>query len=362
MKHRVEFVGLVGAALALALLAYGGRAAQNAPISTASSYDTGTNGYRALYETLRAAGVDVTRFEAPTGRLDRRRIGVLVVAASEGDGRALSLDKRGRSALHAFVAAGGRLVVLAPSFDPRTDAVPGAGATTALPAERATLLRANAVAARGSDRDLRGVAWVEAPIGAAFGRTHRHAVGLLANGHGIVALRYRIGKGDAIAIAAPQLWSNALVGRADNLRFAYNVLAKHGTVAFDEYVHGYVQATSFWGALPATVHLAVWIGLALGVLGLIGANLPFAPTLALDPPDERDTSAYLDAMAALMRRARAARTAIAAFARDAEAHAPRDPETQQRQARIATLAREARPSDAALLEAARLDYRLRKET
>ena len=74
--------------------------------------------------------------------------------------------------------------------------------------------------------------------------------------------------------------------------------------SFDEYVHGYDEGVTFWNALPAAVHTAVYLTIAIVVLALVGANVPFVPAIPLEPPDERDSSGYIDAMAALMRRAR----------------------------------------------------------
>ena len=39
---------------------------------------------------------------------------------------------------------------------------------------------------------------------------------------------YRLGRGEVIAITAPALFGNAQLRNADNLRFAYNVIANHG--------------------------------------------------------------------------------------------------------------------------------------
>ena len=107
-----------------------------------------------------------------------------------------------------------------------------------------------------------------------------------------------------IAITAPSLFGNDELRNAGNLRLAYNAIAGHGPVAFDEYVHGYDESVTMWGALPAPVHAAVWIVIALAVIALIGANVPFAPPYKTDPPDERDSSGYITALAELMRRSR----------------------------------------------------------
>ena len=126
---------------------------------------------------------------------------------------------------------------------------------------------------------------------------------LLADDRGMVA-DLSLGKGEVVAITVPTLFSNAHLLDADNLAFAYDVVAGHGPVAFDEYVHGYDDDVTLWQALPQPVRAAAWVVAAIVGLALIGANVPFAPPIPAEPPDERDSSAYVDAMAALLRRAR----------------------------------------------------------
>ena len=71
-------------------------------------------------------------------------------------------------------------------------------------------------------------------------------------------------------------------------------------------MHGYDDDATLWQVLPQSVRLAAWIVAAIIGLALIGANVPFAPPVPAEPPDERDSSAFVNAMAALLRRAHAA--------------------------------------------------------
>ena len=188
---------------------------------------------------------------------------------------------------------------------------------------------------------------------------------LLAAGGGTVALAYLYGKGEVVAISAPALFGNAQIARADNARFAYDLLAGRGPVVFDERPHGYAVDKSFWEALPNPVRVAFWIVCSIVALALIGANVRFAPPIPLDPPDERDSSAYLRAMAGLLRRARSARAAIGVFADDASRRARRHPdlapENAEAVAQLAQLREISHPGDAVLIRAATLDARLRKD-
>ena len=118
MKHRAELAVLVGGLVILAALAYGRQAAVSrgpAP-SVYSTYDTGPNGYRALYEVLRRAGVPVRASERALAVLDSD-VKTLVVTGYETRpvGQA-ARRARLRPVCERFVEDGGRLVVLDTEF------------------------------------------------------------------------------------------------------------------------------------------------------------------------------------------------------------------------------------------------------
>jgi Domain of unknown function (DUF4350) len=326
----------------------------SAPNSIYSTYDTGPNGYGALYNVLRSAGVEANRFSRVLGLLDPGT-GTLVLSSYANDPSPKPLDEQDEAALKRFVENGGRLVVLDDDFEGKDDITPGVGTSKHVKLTSATAL--------ARDRYTAGVDRVAAPIEAVFPFNDATRVPLLANDAGVVAVSYRLGKGEVVAITSPQLFSNAHLRDADNVRFAYNAIAGHGAVAFDEYVHGDDEDMSMWAALPRPVQIAVYVVALIVVLALIGANVPFAPPIPLDPPDERDSSAYLRAMGALMRRARAARAAVMVFAADAARRRRPNASAEQREAiaEIERINQEPHPSEAALVRAAVLDFRLRKE-
>jgi hypothetical protein len=317
MKGRRFDILVIALGIALLLgVAYFRNASQSSSTpSVYSTYDSGPRGYRALYEVLRAEGkVSIVRSERDLSLLDPS-VDTLVISSIVPDTSfvnprpAKPLDDRDLKVLKSFVTKGGRLVVLATDIGGSEDARLG------LPAvhEVKDLGRAESL----SPARTPGVRSVQAPTPVAFPFDVRKATPLLANAQGLIAIAYPLGKGEVIAIAAPQIVSNRYLAKADNARFAYDVLAGRGAVAFDERIHGYVEDKSFWDALPPPVHVAIWITVGLVLLALFGANVRFAPPLAVDRPDERDSAAYVEAMAGLLRRARAARSAIAAFADDA---------------------------------------------
>lgn len=265
--------------------------------SVYSSYDTGPNGYRALYEVLHGAGVPVTRFERVVGALDPS-VRTLVITGYEHDPDAKPLDRRDTDDLRRFVSDGGRLVAFDEEFAEPQDVTPGVG--TSLQIRHGGIgaipLTTNAFTA--------GVASVHGSIKWTFPYDTKRGVPLLANHDGIVALWYRYGRGEVVAVTAPGLFANEALRNADNVRFAYNAIAGHGLVAFDEYVHGYSDSPTMWGVLPAAVRDAVWIVVAIAAIALVGANVPFAPPYLPAPGGERTSSDYITAIAGLLRRSR----------------------------------------------------------
>ncbi len=293
---RLDVIILAGCALLLILLAYERSATeQKHRPSVFSTYDTGPNGYRALYEVLNAGGLPVRRYERELPLLESS-VRTLVITGYEEDPSAKPLDEHDAAWLRDYVLKGGRLVAIDEEFAGPEDIAPGVGTTLRNGGgEAVTLARSEYTA---------GVSHVQGTIGWIFPFKEPRGVPLLANRQGMVAVLYRVGKGEVIAVTAPALFGNAQLRNADNLRFAYNAIAGHGTAAFDEYVHGYSDSLTTWGALPAAVHAAVWIVVALIVIALIGANVPFAPPYLPNAPDERDSSHFITALAELMRRSR----------------------------------------------------------
>jgi hypothetical protein len=294
--RRFDVAFFIAGIFIIAALAYAGATAPRPHQSVASTYDTGRNGYRALYEVLQGAGVPVSRFESELPLLGSS-VRTLVLTGYEDDPSAKPLDEHDAEALHGFVARGGRFVAIDSEFAGSEDVTPGVGTTVRAPGGREAIpLARNAYTA--------GVPNVRGAIDWTFPFKERRGIPLLANSSGMVAISYPFGRGEVIAITAPNLFDNATLRNAGNLRFAYNVIAGHGNVAFDEYAHGYTETPSLWSVLPVPVRAAVWTVVAIAVIALVGANVPFAPPFLPDAPDERDSSHYITALAELMRRSR----------------------------------------------------------
>jgi hypothetical protein len=358
-RRRWEIAVLVIGLIVLALVAVGRQQAQyREPPSVYSTNDTGPNGYRALYEVLRAANVPATRFGRLLTLLDPK-VRTLVITRFEDDPMAGEepIDENDAKSLTRFVHDGGRLVAIDTDFAGKADLAPNVGTTVEVKDSSGAI-------ALAKGPFTQGVRQIDGPVDAIFRFNATTGVPLLANQRGVVATYSTYGKGEVIAISAPRLFSNAHLRDGDNAAFAYNAIAGHGPVAFDEYVHGYDDNLSMWSVLPRPMKIALYIVLGIVLLAVLGAAIPFAPTVPLEPPDERDSSAYLDAMAALLRRANAAREAIAQFAADGRKRV-RHVQTDRMKASIGeleVLETVPRPTGAQVVRAAALDYRLRKDT
>jgi hypothetical protein len=305
---RVRDFAVIGVALVLVgFFAFTrDRQAHAHPVSVPSTYDRGSGGYRLLYTTLERAGLRVSRFERELPLLDPA-VRTLVITGYEGDPSAQPITPSDAMWLTRFVRDGGRLVVVDIGFSGSHDFTPGVGTT-----DDAQSRSARAVPGTPFTRDVGGVV---GDIPAVFPRAVR-AVPLLRTSQGFPAVAYPYGRGVVIAVASLSFWDNAHLQQAGNLRLAWNAIAGHGVIAFDERVHGYDADASLWSVLPRSVRIALIITSLAAILWLIGANVRAMPAVPVDAPDERDSSDYITAMAALLRRARRATSSSSTLSRE----------------------------------------------
>ncbi|MDQ2680415.1 MAG: DUF4350 domain-containing protein [Candidatus Eremiobacteraeota bacterium] len=363
IKRSIRFDALaLGLALAvLVALAYARSSLDRPPPrSVPSTYDTGRNGYRALFDLLQAEQISPSRFERPLGLIDRS-IDTLVLASPAAG----TIGRNDLTSLKQWVRAGGRLIVLDTAFGGPQDALLGLPNATPCGGPARAQPVFNLTESYGVRR-VRGVF----TTCFAFGDAPK-AIPLLANSFGIVAIAYPFGNGRVVAITDPTIFSNAHIAEADNARFAYNLLGGAGhRVAFDERVHGYAQDKSFWEALPRPVHWSIGIIAAAVLLGLLGANLRFAPAISLSAADERDSSAYIASMGRLLARGHASGQAVRDCA-DAVLQLVRrrfggverigSPQLRENVRELERLRGLVHPSDSQLLAVGRLSTQIRKE-
>ena len=203
MKRRLDAVLLTVAGVLFLLVGYERNAIDSdRKPSIFSTYDTGRNGYRALFEILLGAGVPVRRFEAPLGTLDRS-IRTLIVSSYEFEdfNTAHPLDEHDAALLRGFVRNGGRLVAIDAEFAGHVRR----GSGCRLDGDRRGQQRHRAIAQhlyRGRYARTR-----RDRLDISVQRTARHPADRQwpRNRWRL----YRFGRGEVIAITAPALFSNA---------------------------------------------------------------------------------------------------------------------------------------------------------
>jgi hypothetical protein len=304
MRGRGDLVLLALALLVFIALALARPQSGEQP-SVYSSYDTGRNGYRAIYEVMRRERVATSRYEAELGLL-RAFAGTIVLSANNGS--YVSVDRSDAQLLAQLARDGARIIVMGVPDDALTRAL-GTPSTQQIDAASSALAVAGVF--------TRSVHRVAGSFSTVFKRK-RGARTLLLAARRPAAIAYQLGRGTVIAIAAPDVPSNVELALDQNARFAYDILSGPSPVLFDERLHGYAEGTSMWAVLPASVHDAVWIALGVVLLAVVGGAFRSAPPIALEPVRERDSSAYLAAMASLLRRAHAGASAIERFNDDAQ--------------------------------------------
>lgn len=306
--NRARDLVIVCCAIALVIALSSLRSSHGA-VSQPSTYDTGANGYAALYELLGREGVRVSRFERPLGELQPSRSAL--VLAGENALAAAAPGKSALTALDAWVRGGGTLIAIGSAGEDARKAL-------GLPLAAAFSKRLSATAGCGMGKAARGLrAGGTFEDGFPPACTRARATLLQSSGRA-VALAYRRGKGTVIAVTAPSIFGNLELSQHDNAAIAYALFSGAQTVAFDERVYGHQMGRSFWQVMPWPMRAAVLLACATLLAAIAGANLPFAPPKSIDPPMERDSSAYVASLARMLQRGGAAADIIARLDRYAQ--------------------------------------------
>src|SRR5207302_445686 len=140
-------------------------------------------------------------------------------------------------------------------------------------------------------------------------------VPLLRNRSGdVLAVREAVGHGLLVALTDPLILCNGYLEKADNGRFAADLMAmtpSGGRVLFDEFHHGASATgpaetawmTTPWGLALVGAVLIIFVGLALRGRG-------FGPPIPLRPRADRSTAEYASAVGSLLHRTGARRVTL----------------------------------------------------
>jgi hypothetical protein len=308
-------VTLAVAALVIGAYASGRREESSvSQFDTRSSYDAASGGYRAWYELLDREGVRIERFERRPAFLDQSvdvyitASNLLGNAAQAKTGKDFEIMLPGDwDALAKWVKAGGHLVWLADGISrPEYLNVPpinrdGPSVDVALPLVPSALT--DGVGSVSGTARLR-----------VHFRDSAQAAPVIGDDTGGVIVSYPLGKGNVTVATDESVFENARLTKADNARLAFNLattgLGQHGSVAFDEWSHGFAAGDTWWQVLPRHFQISL-VAIAVALLLLaVGTTFRFGPTARLPDETERTSAEYLSSMALLYERGRAVKKAV----------------------------------------------------
>jgi uncharacterized protein DUF4350 len=289
---------LVALLLAVATVVFAFATVGTAPASssrTGSVYDDGAGGAAALRRYLEAMGASTTTLQGERFAPDVSTASVLfVLGATE------AITPTDAENVRKFVTAGGTAVVatdLGLFERPLLDAFGVSITGLALPG---THPLSSAVFA---DPPARALAVDRAGTLSLGPR----ALALASDGRTTIAAAVREGRGTFYIVASLAPFLAGGLGQADNARvalaFAHDAIAQGGTVAFDEYHHGFHPSADVLVLMQST-----WPGRALvfaviaGFLYLVLSGRRLGPPVPLDPRPARSSLEYIRGFAGLVRR------------------------------------------------------------
>ncbi len=328
------------------------RASLTQPPSQPSTYDSGPNGYAALYALLAREGRQPQRFEQPLNRLASVR-GTLIV----GGNNALELagaPRGGAAFIDSWIRRGGTLAIFG-QMSPSVARDFGAPAAVRY-VSAAALTRCGIFPRRAM---VTGAFTLGMPV-----RCTRSQKALLVSGVRSVGIAYRRGAGTVVYVPTTTPLDNLHLAQRDNARFAYALFGA-APAWFDERIYGHASDKGFWDVVPLPMRVAAALACALVLFAVIGANLPFAPPLQSMENSERDTGEYLTSLARMLERAGARKEPIDRFftlAHNAlRVRTQGDLQARALEERMQALRALPHPTQRDLIAAAQLSARVRKD-
>jgi hypothetical protein len=210
--------------------------------------------------------------------------------------------------LTTWMQAGGVVVYAAESGDPQLDlqfALHRSGSAVSAKAHAAGPILGGVASVTGGDAAL------------AFTPTAAQ-VALLRNDAGdVLGVREAVGQGQLLALSDPLILCNGYLDKADNGRFAADLMAMTpagGQIWFDEFHHGAMATaspetawmTTPWGFGLLIAVVIVFVGLAL-------RGRAFGPAIPLRAREDRSSAEYATAVGSLLHRTGARRVTLEAL-------------------------------------------------
>ncbi len=296
--RRVNPLYLLASFLAIATIVFAFATVGAAPTTsgrTGSVYDDGAGGAAALRRYLEAMGATTTTIQGDRFVPDVSTASVLfILGATE------AITPTDAENVKRFVSAGGTAVVatdLGLLERPLLDAFGVSITGIALPG---THPLANAAFA---DPPARALA-VDRAGSLSLGPK---ALALASDGRTSIAAAVREGRGTFYVVASLGPFLAAGLGQADNARvalaLAHDAVAQGGTVAFDEYHHGFHPTADVLVLMQSTwPGRALVFAVAVGFLYLVLSGRRLGPPVPLEGRPARSSLEYIRGFAGLVRR------------------------------------------------------------
>jgi hypothetical protein len=304
----VESVLLLLAIVVMAVVGILQAQRNHTAVESYSTYDSESGGFRAWYQLVEREGLRTGRFEERAAFLDRYTQALVIGASPISLDTLTAIAPGNGSTVASWVRDGGRLLVVGNgplagfvSFDLHL-------AKTAEPGvKRGTKPFVAPSLARFGVRDVDAGNGPRLILG-------KGQTALLSDRRGVLIERHALGHGEVVQLVDGTLFRNADIGTPDRARLAFalaSFVAQSDPLAFDETVHGYLTPEHWWQVLPRRFVLAILFAGIVLLIAFTGAAIRLGPPRVLAPPPAPTSAEYLDALTALMERARAAAASLA---------------------------------------------------
>jgi hypothetical protein len=285
------------AILAAALLLFTLLSAPDNPQNDGSSYSRSPEGYGAWYAEVERSGQDIDRWRKPIAEIDaeRQNIG----KKSKKTPRTTFIRITAKPTItpinKPWIASGNRLILIGPDQSKTRATAANFFSEQAIPSgflKIATTRRYLPInTEKNSTREV-----------------------LVADNHGPLIWKDRLGQGEVIHILPTFLAANAYQNEGQN--FAYlKSLTQGDRILMDEYIHGYRDGETaekegkgdlfeFFSKTP----IALFVLQTLIILGVLiyGKNWRFGKVRTLVPPPVNNSRAYIQALSGILQKANSA--------------------------------------------------------
>ncbi len=286
-----------GAFLLLVVLGFLFAPVSNTDSNAATTYSTASGGAKAAYLLLQETGYHVERWQHSPTALKPDEHTVLIVADP-----ALMPNEKQKAALEQFMSGGGRVIttgIFGARFLPEDSSEYNAMPKN--PWSEFKALAPSAITRAAPTIKL-------APVARWSGGS---GIALYGDREQTVVVRYPLGRGDAIWLAAATPFTNAGIKESGNLEFLLAAIGdkEQTRVLFDEYVHGYGDSDTPEKSHPLMIALVAQSAV-LGLAALLTFSRRSGPIRPMPAESRLAPLEFVETLGGLYQQAHAASVAV----------------------------------------------------